>query len=248
MSNENNAAAVAPRMGANIAIGRDGALQFGTVADVIDYGKLCVMSGMSPKGMNAEQCAMAIISGQSLGLNPFASMQGIAVINGRPSLWGDTLVALVMASGLCEDIQTEYLPNRKDCKGVQVTVRRKGVATPVVGTFSENDAKLAGLWGKAGPWTQYPVRMMMNRARAFALRDAFPDLLKGMGIAEEVRDAVDVTADADVSGAPYDGADGSGNGGTRRNTPKTLRDALRIETKKDAPEADGRAVGAEMTA
>ncbi len=55
-------------------------------------------------------------------------------------------------------------------------------------TFSMTDAKLAGLLGKSGPWTQYPKRMRQMRARAFALRDVFPDVLRGMPVAEEVMD------------------------------------------------------------
>jgi hypothetical protein len=54
--------------------------------------------------------------------------------------------------------------------------------------FSVSDAKKAGLWGKSGPWTQYPKRMLQLRARGFALRDAFPDVLKGLVTAEEAQD------------------------------------------------------------
>jgi hypothetical protein len=51
-----------------------------------------------------------------------------------------------------------------------------------------DDAKAAGLLGKQGPWSQYPKRMRQMRARGFALRDVFPDVLKGMPVAEEVMD------------------------------------------------------------
>jgi hypothetical protein len=54
--------------------------------------------------------------------------------------------------------------------------------------FSVEDAKRAGLWGKQGPWSAYPKRMMQMRARGFALRDAFPDVLKGLITAEEAED------------------------------------------------------------
>jgi hypothetical protein len=50
------------------------------------------------------------------------------------------------------------------------------------------DAKKAGLWGKAGPWQQYPGRMMALRARGFALRNAFADALRGLITAEEAQD------------------------------------------------------------
>ena len=66
--------------------------------------------------------------------------------------------------------------------------KRHGWPSPVVGKFSVADAKLAGRWGKAGPWKQYPRRMLQMRARGFALRDAFADALKGIQSAEEVQD------------------------------------------------------------
>jgi hypothetical protein len=47
------------------------------------------------------------------------------------------------------------------------------------------DAKLARLWGKSGPWQQYPKRMLQMRARV-AFRDLFADALGGHYIAEEL--------------------------------------------------------------
>ena len=41
---------------------------------------------------------------------------------------------------------------------------------------------------KQGPWQQSPKRMKQLRARAFALRDVFTDLLRGMHMAEESAD------------------------------------------------------------
>src|SRR3546814_9342787 len=65
---------------------------------------------------------------------------------------------------------------------------RKGRETPIIRTFSMDDEKKAGLAGKQGPWSQYPQRMRQMRARAWAMRDGFADVLTGIGIAEEVRD------------------------------------------------------------
>lgn len=197
--------AVATRTGTDIAFAPNGQLQFKTYAAVLDFTGQLVNAGMAPKGKTKEQCAICIAFGLPLGMDVLASIQNIAVINGMPCIWGDALPGLCMASGLMEDMKVEYLPNVKECAGVQVTVKRKGVKTPFVGMFSKKMAELAGLWGKQGPWTQYPVRMMLNRARAFAFRDAFPDVLKGMKVAEEVIDTpVEVDpASASVSDAPY---------------------------------------------
>jgi len=43
--------------------------------------------------------------------------------------------------------------------------------------------------GAPGPWQQYPDRMLQARARSFALRDTFPDVLLGLSMsAEELGD------------------------------------------------------------
>jgi hypothetical protein len=66
--------------------------------------------------------------------------------------------------------------------------KRQGYPAPTTVRFSVADAKKAGLWGKSGPWTQYPSRMLQLRARGFALRNAFADALRGLVTAEEAQD------------------------------------------------------------
>ena len=127
-------------------------------------------------------CLVAIQWGMELGLQPMQAMQSIAVINGRPSLWGDAMLALVKAHPAFEWIKEECDGNVATC-----TIKRRG-EPEVVQSFSLEEAKRAGLTGKQGPWTQYPKRMLQMRARGFALRDAFPDALRGVVSAEEARD------------------------------------------------------------
>lgn len=125
---------------------------------------------------------VAIQWGMELGLQPMQAMQNIAVINGRPSLWGDAVLALVRSSPLCE-----YVYESDDGETAKCRVKRRGEEEQER-TFSMAEAKLAGLAGKQGPWSQYPKRMRQMRARAFALRDVFPDVLRGMPVAEELMD------------------------------------------------------------
>lgn len=125
---------------------------------------------------------VAVQWGAEVGLKPLQALQNIAVINGRPALWGDAVVALVRGSGLLEYLQETSEGDKAVCR-----IKRKGQPEEVR-TFSQADAKAAGLAGKSGPWSQYPARMRQMRARAFALRDVFADVLKGMPVAEEVQD------------------------------------------------------------
>lgn len=125
---------------------------------------------------------VAVQWGMELGLQPMQAMQSIAVINGRPSLWGDAVIALVRSSPLCE-----YVYETDDGETASCRVKRVG-EDEQTRTFSMADATQAGLKGKQGPWAQYPKRMRQMRARSFALRDVFPDVLRGMPMAEEVQD------------------------------------------------------------
>lgn len=125
---------------------------------------------------------VAVQWGMELGLQPMQAMQSIAVINGRPSLWGDAVIALVRSSPLCE-----YVYESDDGETATCRVKRVG-EDEQSRTFSMTDAGQAGLKGKQGPWSQYPKRMRQMRARSFALRDVFPDVLRGMPMAEEVQD------------------------------------------------------------
>jgi hypothetical protein len=87
------------------------------------------------------------------------SIQNIAVIGSRPTVWGDAMLALVLAHPDCEDV-VECAEN-----GTAVcTVKRRG-RSPVIRRFSTGDAKTAQLWGKSGPWSTYPDRMLQMRAR-----------------------------------------------------------------------------------
>jgi len=148
-------------------------------------------SEMVPKDFKGKpgNCLIAMQWGAELGLKPLQALQNLAVINGRPSLWGDAVLALVLSSPACE-----YVRESDDGETATCRVKRRGDAEHVV-TFSMGDAKTAGLVGKQGPWTQYPKRMRQMRARAFALRDKFADVLKGIAIAEE---QVDMAAPRDM--------------------------------------------------
>ncbi|WP_245514626.1 hypothetical protein, partial [Aquamicrobium defluvii] len=148
-----------------------------------------VKAGMAPRGLETSEKAMvAIMHGMEVGMTPMAALQSIAVVNGRPTIWGDGAIGLVRGSGKCEWIK-ERIDGDGDNMVAICDVKRKGEADPIRATFSVADAKKAGLWGKQGPWQQYPKRMLAMRARAFALRDGFADILRGLGIAEEVQDA-----------------------------------------------------------
>jgi len=171
-------------------------------------------SGLAPKGIqSAEAIFVAIQMGLEVGLTPMAALQNIAVINGRPSIWGDAQLAVVRGTGEMEGFEEwfEVGGNRiarnpatyTDDTCAVCRVKRRGFEATEI-SFSVADAKLANLWGKDGPWRQYPWRMLRMRARSFALRDQFGDALRGMRSVEENQDtpAFEVTPQVEVMVAP----------------------------------------------
>jgi hypothetical protein len=164
-------------------------LALATMAEAMSFANMVAKSAFAPKDFQnkPESCLLAIQHGGEIGLTPMQSLQSIAVINGRPCVWGDAALALVQSSPACEYIK-EYIEGDGDQAVAVCEVKRRGYPAATVSTFSMFDAKRAGLAGKSGPWTQYPLRMLALRARGFALRNAFADALRGLVTAEEAQD------------------------------------------------------------
>lgn len=157
--------------------------------DMNDMWKFCchVVNSNQIKDISTPEIALIRLqAGMELGLSPIWSLTNIMVTNGRPSVWGDGLLGIVRAHPLCEDV-IETIEGEGDKAAATCEVRRKG-CVPVVRRFSVPDAKKAGLWGKSGPWTNYPTRMLAMRARSWACRDAFADALRGLGVREELQE------------------------------------------------------------
>lgn len=157
-------------------------------AELKQLSEIIANSDLAPKDFKGKpgNVMIAVMMGLEVGLKPMQAVQNIAVINGRPCVWGDSMLAIVQASGLLVNFE-EF----DDGKEATCIVRRKGDKKDHIVKFSMDDAKKAGLSDKPGPWKQYPQRMRQMRARGFAIRDKFSDVLKGLNLAEEVMDYID---------------------------------------------------------
>ena len=162
-----------------------------TFDQLVTFAQMAADSDLMPKDYKGKPAniMIAVQMGSELGLAPMQSLQSIAVINGRPGIWGDGMIGLCRQSPLCQDIR-EHIEGQGDARTAICVATRRG-SSPCTGRFSVADARRANLFGKAGPWQQYPDRMLQQRARGFALRDAFPDLLRGLKTVEELRDYPD---------------------------------------------------------
>lgn len=157
-------------------------------------------SGLMPRGLDTpEKVLVALQMCFEQGLPPMSSIGKIAVINGTPSMFGDLPLALVSKSGKLKEHKEWWFG--KDGKpvadsapieqiaGASCTTYRTGME-PLTRSFTIEDAKLAQLWGKKSPsgnpspWVLYPKRMLQMRARSWALKDRFGDVLIGISIME----------------------------------------------------------------
>lgn len=156
--------------------------------EAMKYAEMMAKSSIIPKSYQgkAGDILVAVQMGAELGLKPIQSLQNIAVINGKPSIFGDACIALIQSHPEFEDIE-EFFDGEGDKLTAICVLKRKG-KTPQRSTFSVEDAKKAGLWNKPGPWVQYPKRMLQMRARGFALRNGFADALLGLILVEEAQD------------------------------------------------------------
>lgn len=147
--------------------------------------KFAKAGDMIPKEFQGqpEKCFVAIYKGATLGLDAFTSLQRIAVVNGRATIWGDTALALVRNSGLLAKFEEELL--EQDGKFIARCIVQRKDEKEHISEFSQDDAIVAGLWGN-NVWKKYPKRMLKYRARAYALRDIFADVLDGLYLKEEM--------------------------------------------------------------
>lgn len=163
-----------------------------SLEEAMKFSEIIAKSDLVPKDYKNKpgNVLVSIQMGAEIGLPPMQALQNIAVINGRPSVWGDAIPAIIKSHPHYEWMKEEF---DQQTMTATCTIKRRG-DHEVTARFSQADAQAAGLWGKQGPWTQYQKRMLQMRARSFAARDAFPDALKGLSVAEEVKDIEAVEA------------------------------------------------------
>lgn len=159
-----------------------------TLDEIKSVAELLMKSKLAPKGVTLEGLQIRIMHGLEVGLRPMQSIQVICDINGHSSIYGDGALGLVQGSNLLQGSKEWYTGKEgTDEWTAHCMVQRVGTEPHTV-PYSVKDAKRAKLWTKQGPWQTDPRRMLMWRARGFAYRDRFADVLRGLRFVEETRD------------------------------------------------------------
>jgi hypothetical protein len=158
-----------------------------TIDEVARLAKMAAASGLA-KTTSPEAAGMLICAGLEIGLTPMQALLGMHMIEGRPTLAADTIVALIVRrTDVCEYWRSiESTPERHTIE----TKRRGEEFQPVRRTWTLDDAKRAGLTGKT-IWQRYPVDMLRHRCATSLAREVFPDIIAGMAYTrEEISDGL----------------------------------------------------------
>lgn len=184
------------------------------IETLADEMKICagmVAANMVPQSLNTPQkLFVARQLCRELGLPATAAIRQVYVVNGVPTLWGDTPLALVRSKGLLQKIDEYFVDkdyNRISVKNKNLSaeiyaaiceIQRKG-DEPKEYFFTRDQATAAGLI-KKDLYTKYFGRMIRMKARGEALKGEFGDVLNGVAMAEYdfdqlngVRDVTDAT-------------------------------------------------------
>ena len=175
-----------------------------TLEQIATVAANLMKAGLVPKSYEGKDDAttkstvmIGLQTALEVGLPPLMGINSIAIINGRPSVWGDGAMALVHNSGRLQWSKEYYegeepkgpIHEWPDEYAAVCEMKRIDNDEAVTRRFSVGDAKRAKLWGsRRQPWIEYPKRMLAKRALSWCIRDLFADCLSGLSIAEEAQD------------------------------------------------------------
>lgn len=146
-----------------------------------------ISSGAVPESIkNAAQMIMVFQKGYEIGLQPVESLESLYIVNGKITLWGEAVIALIMVAGH----KVEWAADCDDEKA-SVTITRKDNGQSMTGTFTMEKARKRGLLKTSKGndsifWNKFPENMLKFKALGSIARFIVPDALHGMKIKEEL--------------------------------------------------------------
>ena len=154
-------------------------------------------SDLCPKsfGNRKENVLAAIMMGHELGFGVMQSLSNIAVVNGRASIWGEGVTALIQRAirEEGEGYFTDKVTGEGDKLAVTVISKRKGQPEYSF-TYTWEDAKRAGLTSK-DTYQKYPKDMLYWKAAGRVSKRQWADVLKGIAIRENMDEMESVEVD-----------------------------------------------------
>lgn len=167
----------APQNGTALAVVRPATTQTIEPRDMAELERLAKHAASTGffGAKSPEQALIVMMAGRDLGLSYSQALRAFHVIEGKPTLSADGMVATCLVRrDVCEWFRTIAV----DDKAATVETKRVGQEAQRY-TFTMQDAQRAGVTNKP-TWGRYPSRMLLARARAALARDVYPDLLLGL--------------------------------------------------------------------
>jgi hypothetical protein len=139
-----------------------------------------IQSGFLPPSIKTSAQALSIaLAGKELGIGFMESIRGINVIQGKPTVTPQLMLALAYRTKEVESVKIDSTNERSI-----VTIKRKGSPAHSY-EFGLNEAKALGLLNKDN-YLKQPKVMFQWRAIAGNLRVTFPDAVSGLYTPEEL--------------------------------------------------------------
>ena len=155
-----------------------------------------INSNLAPKDCKTvEDVFVRAQCGMAAGLNFMQSVQFVASVNGRPSIWGPPVKGLIMASGKCKSWSESIEGDDPFKDDYAFVVRTERTDMPGVHEvrFGTREANRAGLMGK-DTYKHYPEDMIRYKCVARVATRHYGDVLAGLSVADE-SDAIDIIAE-----------------------------------------------------
>lgn len=169
-----------------------------SIDEALAVSKLLVSSRLLPRSITTPEAAFAVIvTGRELGLSAMQSLRAIHIVEGKPTLSADLMVALVKKSDACLFFRLV----ESSATVAIYEAHRRNEPSPTRLSFTFEEAKAAGVTGKDN-WRKYPAAMLRARCAAALARAVFPDLVLGVYDPDELSPAVDVTPAPSPAPAP----------------------------------------------
>ena len=143
--------------------------------DVEKIGKVMVHSGYFKDTTQQAQAIVKILAGRELGFDPYTSMSGIHIIQGKP-----VISANLMASALKKGGKYDYKIKSMSEELVEIEFY-EGKTLLGTSSFSTDDAKKAGISGKDN-WHKYARNMLFARSMSNGIRWYCPDVFNGSSV------------------------------------------------------------------
>ena len=166
-----------------------------TVEDVQKLAQNVARGGLFQAFKNSDHAMTLMMLCQAEGIHPIMALRRYDIIQGRPALKSDAMLADFQARG--GKVGWDVMSDTE----VKATFEAPGLTKPVTVSWTIGQAQKAGIAGKDN-WKNYPRAMLRSRVVSEGIRASMPGIVAGVYTPEEVQDFLPISAQAQPTAAP----------------------------------------------